>query len=284
MSRLKTRKPRLAHQPKAATRRALPDKFDLYEMAVQSPKTHVAMFEDIYQSLKGKNPYRLREDFCGTFGISAAWVNKHPKHTAIAVDLDGATLKRGLKGRAPLLTIDQKKRLDVRRGNVLSERGAPADIVSVCNFSFYIFKTRQLLKRYFAAALKNLKKDGIIVLEMVGGAGMMETTKDWKTIRRKGVPQFSYVWDQKSFDPVTANAHYAIHFKFKGKKMMRDQFEYDWRLWSIPEVRELLREAGFKKSVVLWEQEVDGEGTGEYLPVEKGENDYSWCAYIVGFK
>jgi hypothetical protein len=66
--------------------------------------------------------------------------------------------------------------------------------------------------------------------------------------------------------------------------VIRDAFTYDWRLWTIPEVLELLEEAGFSKSVVFWEKEIDGEGTGEYVPTEKGTNDYSWCAYIAGLR
>ena len=62
-------------------------------------------------------------------------------------------------------------------------------------------------------------------------------------------------------------------------------FTYEWRLWSAPEIRELLLEAGFSKATVYWEgEDEDGEGNGEFLPDEKGEADLAWIAYIVAEK
>ena len=58
-----------------------------------------------------------------------------------------------------------------------------------------------------------------------------------------------------------------------------------WRLWSIPEVRELMLEAGFSKADVYWEGPgKDGDGDGIYKKREKVENDDVWIAYIVGVK
>ena len=65
---------------------------------------------------------------------------------------------------------------------------------------------------------------------------------------------------------------------------MHDTFTYDWRLWTIPEVREAMREAGFDQTAVYWETEHKGEGTGEYVRSEHGDNAYAWVAYIVGVK
>ena len=56
-------------------------------------------------------------------------------------------------------------------------------------------------------------------------------------------------------------------------------------MWSIPEIRELLEEAGFKSSVVYWEgTDKDGDGDGEFYQVTEGEECESWIAYIVGVK
>ena len=65
---------------------------------------------------------------------------------------------------------------------------------------------------------------------------------------------------------------------------MKDAFVYDWRLYSIPEVRDALLEAGFSDVSVFWESSHMGKGTGEYVQSSKGDNDYSWTAYVVGVR
>jgi hypothetical protein len=122
---------------------------------------------------------------------------------------------------------------------------------------------------------------------MAGGPGMIERTRESKTVRpgrRKNSAKVTYTWDQKSFNPITRDAQYAIHFKIPGKAPLKNAFTYDWRLWTIPEVRDALEEAGYSRSVVFWETEHKGEGTGEYVQTEEGDNAYSWIAYVVGIK
>ena len=52
----------------------------------------------------------------------------------------------------------------------------------------------------------------------------------------------------------------------------------------MPEVMELLREAGFHDVHFLWEgtDPKTNEGTTTYHRVEKGDADLAWIAYIVG--
>ncbi|MES9981732.1 MAG: hypothetical protein ABW115_14540 [Candidatus Thiodiazotropha sp. 6PLUC6] len=60
---------------------------------------------------------------------------------------------------------------------------------------------------------------------------------------------------------------------------------YDWRLWSLPEVRELLEEVGFKKITFYWQGfDDDGEADGIFVPVEEGEADAGWICYISAEK
>ena len=96
---------------------------------------------------------------------------------------------------------------------------------------------------------------------------------------------FLIFWDQSSFDPMSHYAQFDIHFKLKREKKRCKVFSYDWRMWSIPELRELLLEAGFVKTHVYWEGTTkDGEGDGIYTRTEKGESCPSWTAYIVSEK
>ena len=101
----------------------------------------------------------------------------------------------------------------------------------------------------------------------------------------KGIGRYTYYWHQKSFDPINHHGHYAIHFRSPDGVLHKDAFTYDWRVWTIPEVKELMLEAGFKRVAVYWESsDKNGDGTGEYLRTESGDNAYSWIALVVGIK
>jgi hypothetical protein len=46
-------------------------------------------------------------------------------------------------------------------------------------------------------------------------------------------------WDQAAYNPITADFKAHIHFRFKDGTAIEPAFTYEWRLWSIPELREL---------------------------------------------
>jgi hypothetical protein len=64
---------------------------------------------------------------------------------------------------------------------------------------------------------------------------------------------------------------------------MKKAFTYDWRLWSLPELRDLLLEVGFKDVIVYWEgtNNRTGEGNGVWLQSTRGEACAGWIAYVV---
>ena len=76
---------------------------------------------------------------------------------------------------------------------------------------------------------------------------------------------------------------FYIHFKFADGSKMKKAFEYHWRFWTIPEVKEMLAEAGFRKSLVYWDIAPEDE-EAEWKAVNKAPNDDSWLCYIVGVK
>jgi hypothetical protein len=136
------------------------------------------------------------------------------------------------------------------------------------------------MKQYFAKAHAGLKSDGIFLVDLFGGSLCQDENEEATRFRN-----FTYYWDQKSFDPVTNRALFHIHFKPKGMKKQNRVFSYDWRLWSIPELREILAECGFKKTHVYWEGTTPkGEGDGKFARTEKGEACQSWIAYIAAEK
>lgn len=266
---------------KSATVEPLPfDRYALYHEAVQSPETDVEFYEKAYFDIvKSKNLTTLREDFCAGGAISAEWVKLNKKYKSCGLDLDPEPLEYGRKTYISKLNPDQQSRVTLIEKNVL-ESGIPkADIVAAVNFSYCIFKKRTLLKKYFQNVYDSLNADGLFVIDIFGGSQCADMIED-----RTKFKKMTYYWDQQSFDPVTNEALFQIHFRFKNKKY-ENVFTYDWRLWTIPEVKDIMTEVGFDKTIVYWEgTNRKGGGNGIFSPVEKGEACLSWIAYVVGQK
>ena len=90
------------------------------------------------------------------------------------------------------------------------------------------------------------------------------------------------MWDQQTFDPISGNLVCTIGFEFKDGTRVRDAFRYDWRLWSLPELRDILNEAGFSSvDVYLEKDDKDGKGTGVYTKHTRAKADRAVIAYIV---
>lgn len=262
------------------------DKYLFYENSVQTPTEHVYIFDKMFREIRNEVPRTLREDFCGTFLISCEWAKSDPKRTALGLDLDSEPTQYGMKHGYKKLNADQKKRVKIRNQDVcIPSKGKGFDVIGACNFSFNIFHSRALMKKYFKAALQSLNKDGIFVLELAGGPGFIRTQKEQKTYTVRGLGKYTYYWDQKSFDPITHHGLYAIHFKDRYGTLHRDCFIYDWRVWTIPELKKMMHESGFKDVAVYWEESnKDGQGNGEFKRMAKGDNAYSWIAFVVGIK
>ncbi|WP_295433523.1 hypothetical protein [uncultured Thiodictyon sp.] len=88
-------------------------------------------------------------------------------------------------------------------------------------------------------------------------------------------------WEQALYDPITGRLVCHIHFNFADGSRLERAFTYDWRLWSLPEIRELLTEAGFSRVLVYWQGwDPDGRPDGRFQPVATGEPDAGWIAYL----
>ena len=292
MSRANSKQPKKAAAAKSVSRKAgkgtlaeRADKFRCYQQSVQEPEHEVEFFDQVYRKLFRRTPYSLREDFCGTFSICCNWVESHPKRTAVGVDLCSETLQWGREHNLTRCTNEQAGRIRLLEQDVRTQNRPQVDILSAQNFSFWIFKTRQELVEYFRIARANLNEQGMMVMDMMGGADCYKEGVTDKRRIRKGKKGFRYHWEQASFNPVTSEASFYITFKFNDQSKLKRAFEYHWRFWTIPEVRELLREAGFTRSLVYWEEEdEDGEDTGVWSAAEKAPSHPSWIAYIVALK
>src|SRR5690606_26776150 len=112
---------------------------------------------------------------------------------------------------------EQRRRVRIKRENVKSVTRPGSDIVAACNFSFFIFLRWRELVEYFTAVRKSLAKDGVFILEVAGGPGFIEESKERRRFRKpNGDPWFTYVWHQKKYDPISAEGLYAIHFELPG--------------------------------------------------------------------
>jgi SAM-dependent methyltransferase len=265
------------------------DPHALYQCAVQSPDAEIDFVDDTYKSLRGKRASTIREDFCGTAFTSCEWVRRRSTNTAFGVDLDKPTLDWGLAHNISQLKPDARARLHLLNDNVLSVATlAPVDIVLAMNFSYFIFKQRDLLRRYFAHVRQGLAHRGLFILDAYGGSDAFKELREKRPIKKgpQGIGPFTYVWDQAHYDPITADTRCHIHFHLRDGSKINKAFTYEWRLWTLAEIREILEEAGFAKSTVYWEgtdPKTNG-GNGDFQPAEHGEADLGWICYIVAEK
>lgn len=266
--------------PRRRKRAAQADRFDLYQRSVQAPEGDIAFFLRVARRHRPAVPRVLREDFCGTAYLAATWVSGSRRRRAVAVDLDPAPLAWGRTHNVETLSPEARRRLRLIEADVRDVHRPLADIVCALNFSYCIFKRRDDLRAYLRTAYRSLAPDGLLFLELYGG-----TDAEILLEERRECDGFTYVWDQDTFDPISRHTECSIHFEFSDGSRLDHAFTYDWRLWTIPEIRELLAEAGFRHSEVYWEQTDDeGEGTGEFRLTKRAENQEGWIVYIVGLR
>ncbi|MBT4767486.1 MAG: class I SAM-dependent methyltransferase [Phycisphaerae bacterium] len=254
---------------------------DLYELSVQDPDNEVDIISQIWSEQRGRSCQSIREDFCGTAAVAIRWVAADTSHTAVGIDLDDEVLAFANTKASEQLDEQQLKRIDLRKGDVLSTASDTVDCLLAHNFSYFIFKQRAKVIEYFQTALGGLGDDGLFILDAYGGSDSFVEMEE-----ERDMDGFTYVWDQHKYDPVTGDVVNYIHFRFPDGTRLDKAFTYEWRLWTIPEIREMLIEAGFSSVMVYWEGTDDEteEGNGEWKVVTQGEACEGWIAYVVGVK
>jgi len=276
------------------------DLLSLYRWATQDPDTQAAVLAAIYRRVRdGREARSLREDFAGNAADSVAWVAAGLDRSAIAVDLDRPTIEHATE-RAQRLLGPAAERIAFHCADVhsLQPPEVPAvDLLSVLNFSIGYLHSRAALTRYLKHARTALAVDGIVVLNLYGGpAAMSQSTTCHRVVparekgQRQALPAFDYLWEQRSFDALSARVDCRIHFEVSdvsapnGLRRIEDAFRYDWRLWTLPELRECLHEAGFASSQI-WRHTATTEGghTKVFLgAVSQLLDCESWVAYGIG--
>lgn len=256
------------------------DKYEYYEKSVQNPSNEVEFFNDKYFEIKNKKPKTLREDFSGTGAISCEWAKQSPEHHAWAIDLDPEPVEYGKKHHLAKLDKAAQKRVSYILDNVLNVETPKVDVCFAFNFSYFIFKERSELLKYFKAAREALNDDGVFFIDLFGGPDSQTEMTD--IIKHDG---FKYYWECQKFNPINNHCRFAIHIKRKGEKKRKDIFVYEWRMWVMSELRDIMSEAGFKQTIGYWEGEDDeGGGDGEFFATEEAENCDAWVTYIAAVK
>lgn len=256
------------------------DRHVMYQEAVQDTEAELDFVEETYREIRGKALRTLREDFCGTANTACDFVQRKKSHLAYAVDIDSEVLDWGRKHNVSRLSKAEQKRLRLYEADVLKIKTPPAQAILAMNFSYYLFRTRDELRNYFRRARKALTDDGVLFLDCYGGyEAHMEIREP------RDCDGFTYIWDQAQFNPINHHMTCHIHFKFPDGSKMKQAFTYHWRLWTLPELQEILTEAGFKNVQVYWEgtDEETEEGDGEYTPATVGDADPGWVTYITAW-
>ncbi|KAK6247355.1 hypothetical protein QUC31_018920 [Theobroma cacao] len=171
-----------------------------------------------------------------------------------------------------------------------AESEIPArDIVCAFNYSCCCLHKRVELVLYFKHVLEALsRKGGIFVMDLYGG-----TSSEQSLRLQRRFPNFTYTLEQAEFDIIERKTRISLHFHLqKQQKKLRHAFSYSWRLWSLPEIKDCLEEAGFQ-SVHFWLRKMpdtseirctEGFGIGrdvKYEEVKSFQQEDAWNAYIV---
>jgi len=278
----------MSSQTNKQTQAEQADRHVLYQESVQCPEAEVEFMSKTYEALRGRKAISIKEDFGGTGFLSVEWAKSDSERTAIVVDIDKPTLDWGLNNNVESAGGDVASRVQFIEADVRDITEPKVDITNAFNFSYCIFETRDEMRKYFETAREGLKDDGILVLDLFGGTECADVLEEETELEDFDA---TYRWEHVSYNPINHHMECAIHFDFDDGSSMENAFTYTWRLWSIPEIRELLLEAGFKKVRIYWEEYVDSdddddelEGTGEYYETEEVENQESWMIYIVAEK
>jgi len=270
-------------RPSSVSQKPEFDKYYYYMESVQSPETDAEFLSDTYKGIRGNTPSILREDFCGTFAVCCEWAKLNNENVAHGVDIDMEPVDYGSKNYLVNLSSEQQSRVRIAEGNVLSSDLQKADVSCSLNFSYFCFKDREVLKQYFKKTFESLNENGIHVMDCFGGGKCQEANEE-ETVDED--LNYSYFWDQDSFNPINHHAQFYIHFQQKGQKRQEKVFSYDWRMWSLPELRDILMEVGYKNVGFYWEgTDSDGDGDGEFTRTEDPQEECeAWVAYIVAEK
>lgn len=289
----------------------MPDRYALYQLCAQSPerdaKVIAAIHADQAGATRGKAPRTagliLGEDFCADAALALAWCRLNTSNRAVAVDHDASVLARAK--HHPRL---QRVHSDVMHASLR------ADLIAVLNFSICELHARRSLVAYLSHARERLAHSnrgggaGTFLCDIYAGPDAGTLGTQWQTFETPDGTRVRYAWEQRVYDPLTARVVNAMHFEVRPARVgtkrpatkqpatkppakraaatlrLHDAFVYHWRLWSVPELRDAMIEAGFARTLVYPRTigAIDHRGGIHVRPIESpDELDDSHNVFVV---
>ena len=265
----------LAAEPTSLADQA--DRHALYQQAVNAPVAHIDFIRKVYRGMRKREPRVLKEDFCGTALMAAAWAQRSPHNRAIGVDLDAEALAWGQQHNLERHGPSLARRVALVQADVLEDSSHRADIICALNFSYNLLLARHQLLAYLRNARRGLLPGGLFLLDCIGGT---EAVIDFAEERR--CHDFTYIWSQQGFNPLDHSANCSISFAFPDGSRIEPAFAYRWRLWTMPELRDCLAEAGFTGVRIFWEYSTEA-GEARHVEIDREQNQEIWLAYVVAW-
>ncbi|KAI8822080.1 uncharacterized protein EV422DRAFT_525589 [Fimicolochytrium jonesii] len=241
------------------------DRHTCYMASVQLPTAEVHNLINIYTELRSESkaarhhPTTLREDFCGTGVLCREWCKGNAEREAWGVDLDPDVIQY-----SKTITLGQEggpecERVNLTVGNVLSDPATLAipkvDIIAALNYGVDYFQKRTDLIHYLRNSRSSLAPGGTLIVDLFGGATVCGTGG---RLFERQYKDFTYYFEQKPFDLMTNLSKVHLHFRFNDGSWHKSAFTYDFRAYSIIEMREAMLEAGFA-STHVWLAESTNE-------------------------
>jgi hypothetical protein len=259
----------------ARTQAQRADRYELYEATVQDVDFDCSLVDRMFKSRYGRAPRLLREDFCGSAAMACEWVQRNAGNCAFGIDLDPEPLEWSRRHHFATLTPDEASRLALIRGDVRDVETGPVDVNVAFNFSYFVFKQRGELLGYFEKSRARLRRQGLFVIDLYGGADSHRTLTETRDLG-----DYDYVWDQDLFDPISYRVVNHIHFLKDGSRWARLQP----RLAAVvaagtarPATRPALHVQPY------WERTTTTHGQRR-LPAHRAKDDPAWVAYVAAFR
>ncbi|KAJ1937152.1 hypothetical protein EC988_007976, partial [Linderina pennispora] len=207
----------------------------------------------------------MREDFCGTAVLCAEWVrtNSSPERCAYGVDIDKNVIDYAMEhtvGGVGHYESSLGSRIKLVCADVMAVKGSESaseelhrvslprvDIIASLNYAMCYFHQRQDLIRYLKHSLKNLNDFGLLFCDIFGG---VEATKSGiSNIRDLG--SFKYYFHQHSYDLMNNTIRFSLGFKMRDGSVLKNCFSYEFRVYTVSDLKEAMLEAGFD-DVSVW--------------------------------
>jgi SAM-dependent methyltransferase len=204
------------------------------------------------------------------------------------VDLDPEPLAWAREHRLKYVR-EVAARVHLVHGDVRRARRPLVDVACALNFSWWVFHERADLVRYLRAARAGLKPGGVLVMNMFGGSTAERTLSERTRKRAENgpdgemLPGFTYIWEHARYNAADRRLLAYIHFELRDGRKIQKAFTYDWRMYTLPELRDAAIEAGFRDFEVWSEgwDEKKKRGNGTLYRRKTLDNSDTWIGYAV---